>query len=233
VESKGTSVFISHAAGEARFATDLARALHRRGIESKTDADVRRLGDEWGQKALKTALQSADWLLVIVSDRSITSPNLNFEVGAAIGQEIGVIPVLLSRAAGRKFRVTWLREALSDSVVAEKTNPSDVADKIARRIARGKPGQAPAKTPSPRRTVSDRKRIHVTRDKSGWQVRREGASRASARAATQAEAERLAKDIARRSGGAEVVRHGRDGRIRDSDTIPPARDHKPPRDNRH
>lgn len=232
MESKGTSVFISHAAGEARFATDLARALHRRGIDSKTDADVRRLGDE-GQRALKTALRSADWLLVIVSDRSITSPNLNFEVGAAIGQEIGVIPILLSRAAGRKFRVTWLREALSDSVVAEKTNPSDVADKIARRIAPRETGQALTKTPSRGKMPSDRKRIHVSRDKSGWQVRREGASRASARATTQAEAERLAKDIARRSGGGEVVRHGRDGRIRESDTIPPAHDHKASRHNRH
>ncbi|MDP3984720.1 MAG: DUF2188 domain-containing protein [Acidimicrobiia bacterium] len=33
-------------------------------------------------------------------------------------------------------------------------------------------------------------------------------------------------------GGGEVTIHGRDGRIRDSDTVPPGHDPNPPRDKR-
>lgn len=77
------------------------------------------------------------------------------------------------------------------------------------------------------------KRIHVTRDGDKWKAQREGASRASTRGATQAEVDRRAREIARNSGGGEVVTHGRDGKIRSTDTIPPARDPNPPRDKEH
>ncbi len=50
---------------------------------------------------------------------------------------------------------------------------------------------------------------------------------------TQGGAEKIAKQLASRSGGGEVVIHGRDGRIRDKDTVPPAHDPFPPRDMRH
>lgn len=36
-----------------------------------------------------------------------------------------------------------------------------------------------------------------------------------------------------REGGGEVRIHGRDGKIRDSDTVPPGRDPHPPKDTRH
>lgn len=75
---------------------------------------------------------------------------------------------------------------------------------------------------------------HVTRNPSGgWDSKAEGASRASSHHRTQAEAEAAAKTYAGNAGGGEVRIHGRDGRIRDSDTVPPARDPNPPRDTRH
>jgi hypothetical protein len=49
---------------------------------------------------------------------------------------------------------------------------------------------------------------------------------------TQADAERAAKESLRGIGG-EVVIHGRDGVIRDADTVAPGRDPSPPRDTRH
>jgi len=76
---------------------------------------------------------------------------------------------------------------------------------------------------------------HISKDKvSGdWRIQREGADRASGVAPTQAEAERTAKDLARNSGGGEVRIHGLNGKIRDSDTVPPARDPYPPKDTKH
>ena len=76
---------------------------------------------------------------------------------------------------------------------------------------------------------------HVTK-RSGsdvWTVVRENSDRASATANTQAEAEQIAKEYARNSGGGEVRLHRPDGTIRDSDTVAPARDPFPPRDKKH
>jgi hypothetical protein len=76
---------------------------------------------------------------------------------------------------------------------------------------------------------------HVSKDQESgqWKVMREGADRISDLADTQREAERTAKDFAANSGGGEVRIHGRDGKIRDSDTVAPANDPFPPRDTRH
>jgi len=74
---------------------------------------------------------------------------------------------------------------------------------------------------------------HVVHNpKGGWDVRKPGSARASAHAATQDDAVTRARAIVRNGGGGEVRIHGRDGRIRDADTVPPGRDPLPPRDGR-
>jgi hypothetical protein len=76
---------------------------------------------------------------------------------------------------------------------------------------------------------------HVTKpkDSDDWRVVKENAERASATAATQKEAERIAKELAASSGGGEVRIHNPHGRIRDSDTVAPANDPNPPKDKKH
>lgn len=76
---------------------------------------------------------------------------------------------------------------------------------------------------------------HVSKDKESgqWKATREGSKRAGAITDTQKEAEKLAKEMAANSGGGEVRIHGLDGKIRDSDTVPPANDPCPPRDKKH
>jgi hypothetical protein len=83
-----------------------------------------------------------------------------------------------------------------------------------------------------RPVLSERKRIHVTPDGDRWKAEWEGADRASAIGETQSEVEQRAKEIARNSGGAEVVIHRPDGTIRDSDTIGRP-DPNPPKDTKH
>ena len=80
--------------------------------------------------------------------------------------------------------------------------------------------------------ASNRRHV-VPSERGGWDVQKPGADRASSHHQTQREAEQRAKQIVGNSGGGEVVLHRRDGRIRDSDTIPPGRDPFPPRDRRH
>lgn len=75
---------------------------------------------------------------------------------------------------------------------------------------------------------------HVTKHKDGgWQYKKEGSDKASGIAKTQQSAEREAKGLAARSGGGEVRIHGRDGKIRDSDTVKPGNDPCPPKDRVH
>lgn len=75
---------------------------------------------------------------------------------------------------------------------------------------------------------------HVVRNpEGGWDVKAGGSKRASAHEKTQAAAEKAAKRIVGNAGGGEVVIHGRDGRIRDKDTVAPGNDPNPPKDKRH
>lgn len=67
----------------------------------------------------------------------------------------------------------------------------------------------------------------------GWDIKKPGASRSSGHTNTQRDAISRAKDIVRNQGGGEVRTHGRDGKIRNSDTVAPGNDPFPPRDTKH
>lgn len=67
----------------------------------------------------------------------------------------------------------------------------------------------------------------------GWDIKKPGASRSSGHTNTQRDAINRAKDIVRNQGGGEVRTHGRDGKIRNSDTVAPGNDPFPPRDTKN
>ena len=69
--------------------------------------------------------------------------------------------------------------------------------------------------------------VHVTPAPGGWQVITAGAQRAAHVTATQAEAVRLGRDLARRRG-TEFLLHGADGRVRQRESY--GNDPFPPRD---
>lgn len=78
--------------------------------------------------------------------------------------------------------------------------------------------------------MASKKDIHVVPHDDGWAVKREGGSRASSTHRTQAEAQDRARDMAKREK-VEMVTHGKDGRIRDSDSY--GNDPFPPKDKKH
>lgn len=59
---------------------------------------------------------------------------------------------------------------------------------------------------------------HVVKRDDGWAVKRQGASRDTSHHETQQQAIREASQIARNQGG-EVFIHGRDGKIRERNTL--------------
>ncbi len=74
-----------------------------------------------------------------------------------------------------------------------------------------------------------RKEIHIVPSGADWAVKRPGTDRASSVHPTQSEASRRAHDMGRRDGS-EVITHGRDGKIRESDSY--GNDPCPPKDKR-
>lgn len=72
--------------------------------------------------------------------------------------------------------------------------------------------------------------IHVVRHGDGWATRKEGAQRVGVKTDTQKEAIERARDQAKREK-VEVVIHGRDNKIRDSDSY--GNDPHPPIDKKH
>ncbi len=72
--------------------------------------------------------------------------------------------------------------------------------------------------------------VHVVPHKEGWATKREGASRAGSVHRTQGDAINRGRDQAKRIK-TELVIHGRDGKIRDSDSY--GNDPHPPKDRKH
>jgi hypothetical protein len=64
----------------------------------------------------------------------------------------------------------------------------------------------------------------------GWAVKKPGANRASSIQPTQGAAIDRARKILENDGGGELTTHGRDGKIRDSDTVGGGNDPNPPKD---
>jgi hypothetical protein len=79
-------------------------------------------------------------------------------------------------------------------------------------------------------TLARTERHVVPNPNGGWDIKAPNADRRSGHTDTQAAAIDRAREIVHNAGGGEVVTHGRDGRIRDSDTIAPGNDPNPPRD---
>jgi uncharacterized protein YdaT len=75
-----------------------------------------------------------------------------------------------------------------------------------------------------------KKDIHVIKHKEVWATKKEGAGRVGVVTDTQKQAIERARDQAKREQ-VEVVIHGRDNKIRDSDSY--GRDPNPPKDKKH
>ncbi|MGD8168564.1 DUF2188 domain-containing protein [Herbiconiux sp. P16] len=81
--------------------------------------------------------------------------------------------------------------------------------------------------------MASRNNRHVVPNPTGgWDVKAPGAARSSSHSNTQAAAIDRARQTTHNAGGGEVVIHGRDGRIRDGDTVAPGHDPFPPRDSK-
>src|SRR6185312_11075488 len=76
-------VFISHAASDEKFASELASQLNRRGFSAWSDAELLP-GDNWATRTGK-ALQNSEAMVLILSPVWIKSPRLSSDLQYALG----------------------------------------------------------------------------------------------------------------------------------------------------
>lgn len=99
-------VFISHSASDRGFAEHLAQVLSQRGVEVWTNAEVRP-GESWISQ-LRTAIETADAIIPVLSSRFAKSQWAEFEVSAALADRLSggtkkIIPVLAEKGAEPPF----------------------------------------------------------------------------------------------------------------------------------
>jgi len=75
-----------------------------------------------------------------------------------------------------------------------------------------------------------KKNVHITPHPDGWQVKKEGAERASKVTETKKEAVEAGRDAAKKEQS-ELVIHRKDGTIQDKDSY--GNDPHPPKDTKH
>lgn len=101
-------IFLSHASGDRRFATNLANALRHRGIPVWYSRTHLRGAQQW-QKEIGKALLRCDWFVVILSPKSVRSMWVERELAFALNQkryQDKIIPVLLQKCNHQKLNWT-------------------------------------------------------------------------------------------------------------------------------
>ena len=124
--TRATTIFISHTQDDRAFAEELSNALRAKGFDATGAWDVA-VGSSI-EEQLQHALGAANTYVVLLSERTLLSPWVAFELGAAIGGRKRLMLVYLSQRA-----VIQTPEVLrrTTSIDAKTLRPAEVADRIA------------------------------------------------------------------------------------------------------
>src|SRR5438034_8596425 len=94
------NIYLSYADSDHKFAERLAQALSKNAcVNVRLDKDTAR-GVSEGQ-AMSKAIDASSHVVLIVSDESMDSPWVNFEIGVALAKHKVVVPVYLSERLRR------------------------------------------------------------------------------------------------------------------------------------
>lgn len=123
-----TSVFLSHNSKDKAFARKLASMLSENGVEVWIDEAELKVGDSLTQK-IGAAIDSTDFLAVVLSHSSVNSPWVQKELSLAMQKELAerqvkVLPILKESCEIPPF--------LKDKLYADFTDPSSFEGPFAR-----------------------------------------------------------------------------------------------------
>jgi hypothetical protein len=87
-------VFLSYSYQDRAWVSQFTEALTAAGIHNWFDIGHILPGENWQEK-LEEALREAEIMIIFLSEDSVQSPNVLFELGAAVAGEKKIIPVLI------------------------------------------------------------------------------------------------------------------------------------------
>lgn len=127
-----TNVFISYAAGDELAARELRANLPDVEVAGWMDESDVAQGHAVS-KSIRESLKRANAVLILVSERSLNNPWVQFEFGAAEGMGKKIIPILIGPESLDQGLPDWLRD---HSYVDGRTQPfRKVATEVERALS--------------------------------------------------------------------------------------------------
>lgn len=103
------NVFISYARGDERAARELRTNLRDMEITGWMDESDLAAGEAFSKK-IRDSLRRASAVIVIVSEESLRSPWVKFELGAAESMGKPIIPILIGSVGIEERLPEWLQD---------------------------------------------------------------------------------------------------------------------------
>lgn len=140
------AIVISHANQDFEIAESIADALLEESFNTWLASRDIPIGSNWAEEISK-AISSADYLIVLLSTNSISSPHVKREVNMAITKGITLLPVLLSGHANVLETLPddwnyWLSVVQIVTFTNAKATALQIAKQVRRRMASVPPAKA-------------------------------------------------------------------------------------------
>jgi len=125
-----TRVFISHSHSDEGWVRQFASSLEQHGVDVWLDYHSL----QWGEsitEAVEKGLRESSVIVLLVTPDSIKSPNLFFEIGAAMGMRKPLIPVV-----SRELDPSMLPASLRERNYLVKGTPETTAQELVSQTVR-------------------------------------------------------------------------------------------------
>ena len=125
-DSRSIDVFISYAHGDEAWASKFVDELEAQGVHAWFDKTEIAFGDRVSEK-LEQALREAPVIAVLLSPDYIANPSSAFELGAALGGNKKIIPIMTQEAEP----ASPLPPLLRDRRLLQETSPQAAGKRVA------------------------------------------------------------------------------------------------------
>lgn len=112
-------IFLSYSNRDKSWVIEFVSALKDAGIKTWFDVHDITPGERWDEK-IQQALRESSIIVVILSENSVESPWIFFELGAAIADKKRIIPVLVGDIESKRIPILLRRfQSLKEASPAE------------------------------------------------------------------------------------------------------------------
>ncbi len=118
-------IFLSYSRQDQDWVAAFTQGLQATGIRNWFDLEAVRPGERWSD-ILQDALRESETLIVFLSADSVRNPSVLFEVGAAVGAQKRIIPILVGEIDPQDIPAP-----LAQRQVLRSSSPIEAAKQVA------------------------------------------------------------------------------------------------------